>query len=237
MFQRPVHHEPVHGAFPNADPPLTDVRVMAVIHSLYRRELRLAPGLVRAVGAGDTARARVVADHLDLVDRHLHHHHTTEDRMLWPLLLERVPDELAPIVHLMESQHTVVEGLLAEISSLLPRWRADAAPEARDRLAELYDDLHRNLVEHLDAEEQRLLPIATRTVTQEEWDRMGEEGRDSTPRSELSLVFGMLAHDGDPEVVALMLAKAPTPVRLLVPRLGRRAFRRHALKVHGTATP
>ena len=210
---------------------------MAVIHSFYRRELRLAPGVLRAVAAGDTARARVVADHLDLVDRHLHHHHTTEDRMLWPLLLERVPEELAPIVHLMESQHAVVEGLLAEISTLLPRWREDAAPQARDRLAELYDDLHRNLVEHLDAEEQRLLPIAARTVTQEEWDLMGEVGRTSTPRSELSLVFGMLAHDGDPEVVALMLAKAPLPVRLLVPRLGRRAFRRHALAVHGTATP
>ena len=211
---------------------------MAVIHSLYRRELRLAPGLLRAVAAGDTARARVVADHLDLVDRHLHHHHTLEDRMLWPLLLERVPEELAPIVHLMESQHAVVEGLLAEISDAAAAAGATTPRrEARDRLAELYDDLHRNLVEHLDAEEQRLLPIAARTVTQEEWDRMGEEGRDSTPRSELSLVFGMLAHDGDPEVVALMLAKAPAPVRLLVPRLGRRAFRRHALKVHGTATP
>lgn len=157
--------------------------------------------------------------------------------MLWPLLLERVPDELAPIVHLMESQHTVVEGLLAEISGLLPGWRSEASPQARDRFAELYDHLHRNLVEHLDAEEQRLLLIAARTVTQAEWDRMGEEGRDSTPRSELALVFGMLAHDGDPAVVELMLAEAPLPVRLLVPRLGRRAFRRHALKVHGTATP
>jgi hypothetical protein len=34
-----------------------------------------------------------------------------------------------------------------------------------------------------------------------------------------------------------MLAPAPLPVRVLVPRLGRRAYRRHALAVHGTTTP
>jgi hypothetical protein len=34
-----------------------------------------------------------------------------------------------------------------------------------------------------------------------------------------------------------MLAPAPLPVRLLVPRLGRRAFAEHATAVHGTPTP
>jgi hypothetical protein len=51
------------------------------------------------------------------------------------------------------------------------------------------------------------------------------------------LVLGMIVHDGDPEVVGTMLAGAPAPVRWLLPRLARRAYRRHALAVHGTATP
>jgi hypothetical protein len=34
-----------------------------------------------------------------------------------------------------------------------------------------------------------------------------------------------------------MLADAPWPVQRLVPWLGRRAFRRHALRIHGTRTP
>jgi hypothetical protein len=34
-----------------------------------------------------------------------------------------------------------------------------------------------------------------------------------------------------------MLSTAPAPVRWLVPRLARRAFRKHALAIHGTATP
>ena len=44
---------------------------------------------------GDTARAAVVDDNLDLLGRALHAHHTGEDGLLWPLLLQRVPDELA----------------------------------------------------------------------------------------------------------------------------------------------
>ena len=222
---------------PQAAPPLTDVRVMAVIHSLYRRELRLAPGLLRAVAAGDTARARVVADHLDLVGRHLHHHHTLEDRMLWPLLLERVPDELAPIVHLMESQHARVDGLIEEIDTLLPGWTRTADAATAARLADLFDTLCVHLVEHLDAEEQRLLPLAARCLTQAEWDHMGEVARREAPRKDGLLALGMFQHEGDPEVFASMIGDAPGPVRWLLPRLARRAFRRHALAVHGTATP
>lgn len=214
-----------------------DTRAMQVVHSVYRRELRLAGGVLRGVVEGDIRRAAVVADHLDLVARHLHRHHTTEDELVWPILLERVPEELAPIVHLMESQHERVEVLLAEIADLLPRWRAGAATADRDRLAELFDTLFVHLSEHLDAEEQRLLPIAARHLTQAEWDALGEEGRRGTPRKELSVTFGMMAYDGDPEAVSDMLAKAPLPVRWLVPRLGRRAYARHARAVHGTATP
>jgi hypothetical protein len=113
--------------------PLTDTRVMNTLHTFFRREHRLAGGLLRGVADGDTTRSRVVGDHLDFLSRALHHHHTVEDRVLWPLLLERVPEELAPIVHLMESQHERVDGLIEEISGLLPGWTdtADAATGAR----------------------------------------------------------------------------------------------------------
>ena len=220
-----------------ATTPVTDTRVMLVLHSAFRRELRLAGGLVRSVPPGDTGRAAVVADHLTLVDDLLHKHHTIEDDLLWPLLLQRVPDDLAPIVHLMESQHARVETLLGEIVPLLASWRMDAGTAETEHLAALYDELYVVLAEHLEAEEQRLLPIAARAVTQEEWDRMGEAGKAGTPRPLMSLVFGMYQYDGDPSGLALMLAGAPAPVRWLVPRLGARAYRRHAQQVYGTPTP
>jgi iron-sulfur cluster repair protein YtfE (RIC family) len=217
--------------------PLTDTRMMPVVHTMFRRELRLAGGLAGCVARRDAARAAVVADHLDLVGAILHHHHTAEDELLWPLLLERVPDDLAPIVHLMESQHGRVEQVLAEITPLLAQWRRTAGATERDRMAERYDDLHGALAEHLDAEEQRLLPIAARSVTQDEWERMGAAARAGTPKGKQLVVFGMIAYDGGPEGVALMMHGAPPPVRWLVPRLGARAYRRHARAVYGTDTP
>ena len=216
---------------------LVDTSVMPTLHTFFRREFRLAGAVVRGVAAGDLARARVVADHVELLTRHLHHHHTVEDELMWPKLLERVSDELAPIVHLMESQHERVDGLIEEIGTLVPTFRESAAADVRDRLADLLDTLHVHLVEHLDAEEERLLPIAARTMTQKEWDEMGARGRGGTPRNEQTLMLGMYQHDGDPAVIAEMLADAPPPVRWIVPRLSRRAFRKYAERVHGTPTP
>jgi hypothetical protein len=148
-----------------------------------------------------------------------------------------VPQELAPLVHLMESQHEQVDALLTEIGPLLPAFAATAEAPQGQRLAELLRALHGVLVEHLQAEEEQLLPIAARTLTQQEWDALGEAGRSGTPKGELSLVLGTYLYEAPSDVVGLMFAGAPAPVRWLVPKLARRAFRKHALAVHGTATP
>lgn len=214
-----------------------DTDEMVLIHTFLRREFRLAAGVLRRVRPGDTGRSAEVADHLDFLGRFLHHHHTLEDELLWPVLLERVPDELAPIVHLMEAQHAGVDGSLASIGELLPRWRATADAALGERLAEHYDALYVALAEHLDAEELRLLPIASRALTQAEWDSLGDEGRRRGNRREGPLVLGMFAYEGDPEVFARIVGTAPRPVRALLTRLGRRAFRKHALLIHGTTTP
>jgi hemerythrin-like domain-containing protein len=214
-----------------------DTSAMPTIHTFFRREFRLAGGVVRRVADGDVRRARVVSDHLEFIARALHEHHTTEDELLWPVLLDRVPEELAPIVRLMEAQHGQVDALLAAVGELRPRWAATADPADRDRLADLFDELYVHLAEHLDAEEERLLPIAARCLTEAEWHGLGERGRQSIPRREMSLALGMFQYEGDPAVIAQMLADAPPPIRWIVPRLSRRAFRRHALAIHGTATP
>jgi iron-sulfur cluster repair protein YtfE (RIC family) len=209
-----------------------DTRAMNCVHTFFRREFRLAPAAVRA--AGDTRRIRVVSDHLAFLTASLHHHHLAEDEHLWPKLLDRVPDELAPIVHLKEAQHERVGELLHEIERVRAAWRSEAD---RDELARLLDRLYVSLCEHLDAEEERLLPIAARNITLEEWHQFGEAAIKSLRKPDLPLVLGMIQYEGDPEVVAEMVRDAPRILQLVIPPLSRRAFRKHALAVHGTATP
>ncbi|MGN6611303.1 MAG: hemerythrin domain-containing protein, partial [Angustibacter sp.] len=216
---------------------LVDTSDMTTVHRFLRREFRLLPGVIGRVDDGDVLRATTVADHVELLTSVLHHHHTAEDDCLWPLLLERVPDELAPLVQLMEAQHHRVDELLQVIAAAVPPWRASAADGERDLLVGLLTELSAGLDEHMEAEEDHILPIAARTVSEAEWHAVGEAATAHHDKSIMPLLLGMIRYEGDPEVVAAMLAKAPRLVRLLAPALSGRAFRKHALAVHGTATP
>lgn len=216
---------PLHG------PGLTDVRGMIMAHDAFRWSLLPAPALVRGVEAGDVRRAAVVARHVETILAVLEGHHTSEDELLWPRLLERVPDELAPVVHLMESQHSQIHDRLEETLSLLPSWRAGAAAADRDRLGTAVDALVEVLTEHMAAEERHLLPLAARSVSEEEWAELGERGMRKIPLPFLPTAFGIMRHVGDPDIVAADLAKAPLPIRVWLRLTSDRAFRRYATEV------
>jgi hemerythrin-like domain-containing protein len=211
-----------------------DTREMIAVHSAFRREFGLAPGLVRGVAPGDVQRAGVVADHLELIGSFLHHHHAGEDKLLWPKLLERVPAELAPTVELMERQHEGVHEVIEEMNAALGRWRTGAAETDRDQLAGALDRLHALLVEHLAAEEQHILPLASRSLTEEEWGELGKDGMAAQEKNKLPMIFGMIMKDGDPEVIKGMLANAPLVPRLLLPFIGPRAYASYARRVYGS---
>ena len=210
---------------------------MKTIHSAFRRELRLAPDLLRSVEHGDRLRAGIVGSHLDLLDRFLHHHHTIEDDMLWPKLLERVPAEIAPIVELMETQHETVAELLERTVALRAEWRKNADSSRAAELAALYARLHDALVEHLDAEEQQVMPLVEACVTAKEWGKIGKAAQRGTPLKDGPRMLGMLAYDGDPDVIHEMLGAVPPPMRRVVVKAGRRAYAKHAARVYGTPTP
>jgi hemerythrin-like domain-containing protein len=210
-----------------------DTREMVVVHTAFRRELGAAPGLVRGVAAGDRARSQVVGDHVQLLLDMLHHHHVGEDDLLWPKLLERVPAELAPRVRLMEGQHELIAQELDVAATVLPGWREAAGAGDRDELAAALERMHPLLVEHLAAEEQEILPLAARVLTQAEWDELGERGLAAIPKPRLPMVFGMLMAEGEPEVLRAMIGHAPLVPRLVVPRIAPRAYGRYTRQVQG----
>lgn len=218
-------------------PGLTDVRMMVVAHSSFRRELRLAVPAVRRTAAGDRRRAGEVADHVDLFLGAVLHHHTIEDDLLWDPLAARVPEEVAPLVDLMQHQHAGVHDRLEATQALLPPWRTTAGGTERDALADALQDLVTALCEHLDTEEELVLPLMARHITGPEWEEFTRQGMESIPRRLMLAGFGMMLYEGDAEAVALEIRKLPAPLRPLLPALGRRAYRRYALRLHGTATP
>ena len=177
-----------------------DTSEMATIHTFFRREFRLAGGVVRGVAAGDVAaraggrRPPGVRRPVPAPPPHRRGRAGLADPARARARRAR-PDRDAHGVAARARRRPA-----RARSRRCARLAGGRRHATRDRLADTLDTLYAHLAEHLDAEEDRLLPIAARALTLEEWQAIGERARRQTPRSELFLTFGMFQHDGDPEV-------------------------------------
>jgi len=211
---------------------LTDVHDMVVVHRAFRRELALAPRLVREVAPGDVARAAVIAKHIRLALTGLHLHHTGEDLLLWPKLLDRAAPS-ADLIHRMEEQHHRVEDVVDWLPDALDRWEAEARQATGAELAATIDELREALVEHLDDEELHILPLAARHLTPTEWAALGQHGTSEMDKADLPILFGMVLEDATPQERVMMLGSLPIPVQLLLRTVGAWQYRRYVRRVRG----
>ena len=207
-----------------------DVNEMVVIHRVFRREFVAMPALVRRTADGDTARARIVGDHLRLIMGGLHMHHTGEDEVLWPLLLERAAPSTG-LVETMQAQHHAVDEYAAMIGPLLEAWSTQPDAIRGEQLAQLVERFAGALFEHLDLEEREILPLVSKHISVAEWDSLGEHGKKSMSASQLPLMFGSILEDSDDEERRRMLAHLPAPIRLVMRTLGARQYRRYITRV------
>ncbi|GAB3958518.1 hypothetical protein GCM10027614_76190 [Micromonospora vulcania] len=144
-------------------------------------------------------------------------------------------EETAAIVPTMEGQHHGIEGALAEVTALLPQWRATA--QRGDDVAAAFDRLLEKLLEHMALEEKEILPLAEKYVTAREWAELGAHAIANSPKKELPLAFGMAMYEGEPDTIKAVLTHMPLVPRLVMPFLAPRLYASHAKKVYGTPTP
>jgi hypothetical protein len=62
---------------------------------------------------------------------------------------------------------------------------------------------------HLDDEEQKVVPLAAVTLTQQEWDAMGKRGMNSVPRNKRAVAAGMMLEPLDAADRAYMMKHVP----------------------------
>lgn len=214
-----------------------DMREMHVVHTALRREYNLLPELVLGVNVGDAERAALVAEHIAFVNSILHRHHAGEDKHLWPRLLTRAAESLAPLVHTVERQHESIDKAMSELNSALTGWRPNPGPQNTVDVIDAIGFLLVRLEEHLQLEERELLPLIEEHITASEWNRMGDESGIDTPPEEGPLIFGMLMYEGDPGVLEDMIAHMPPEVASTLVEIAPAAYRDYCRKIHGTATP
>jgi len=204
-----------------------DVRDMAIIHRTFRAGYTESARLVRAAPAPSPERVTFLADHIDFAIAALHIHHEGEDELLYPKLIERVPEQ-APMTEEVEHEHQLVKTALDEASAACAAWRQRPTAETGEALAAALDQLNAVAQRHLDDEEQKIVPLAAVTLTQQEWDAVGKHGVAQIPRNKRGIAFGMILDPLDEADRAYMKGFLPLPVRMLYPLLIDRPWKKYA---------
>ena len=217
--------------------PLADASDMFAVHTMFRREFGLMPGLIRAVVTSDEPRTNLVADHVSLVCTILGIHHSGEDHYIWPLLLQRCPEETASIVGVMEKQHEGLHLGLERVAESIALWREGACAQARDALAATIDRLVPLLNEHLTVEEQSAVPLIEKYLTAAEYGLTVQEGAAVVPPDKMATVFGMMMYESAPSVIDGIVAEMPAEIRPVIEDLATTAYAAYAKQLYGTATP
>ena len=204
-----------------------EVRDMAIVHRLFRQAYDEAARLVRAAPAPSPGRVTFLADHIDFTLAGLHSHHQDEDELLYPKLIERAPEQ-ALVTEQVEHEHQVIATALEAASAACATWRQRPSAETGEALAAALDHLNEVVQPHLDDEEQKVVPLAAVTLTQQEWDAMGKRGMSSVPRNKRGVAAGMMLEPLDAADRAYMMKHVPAPVRMLFPFLVERPWKKYA---------
>jgi hemerythrin-like domain-containing protein len=208
-----------------------DTHEMVLIHRVIRREFARLPQLFRTA-ANDRARARVIGAHAKEMLHFLHTHHTGEDELLFPLLRQRAA--LAPdLMDRMDAQHAQVDKAVAAIGAEVPVGTANAETAAGERMAGRIDAAMPTLIDHLAEEEQELLPIVSVTLSQREWDALGQHGMSAIPLTRRLVILGHITEETDDAERQKFLQVVPAPARWAYKLIGHRQFAAETTAIRG----
>jgi len=196
---------------------------MLSIHQIFRDAFGCSPQLVGSVCNERSDRVEPVAAYYANVLAFLRAHHEGEDELIWPKLIERVPDQ-GDLVARMQAAHEGLAEALAESEKRLAAWTASPDIDHGASLAASLAMLGVLCAAHFDEEERRILPLAEEHITVEEWAELPGHAMRTFAGDRLWLILGLVREQLPPHKRAEQLAKMPPPVREMWEREGQEHF-------------
>jgi hemerythrin-like domain-containing protein len=208
-----------------------DMSGMYLMHHAFRRDLRDLLAAAELTPVDDRATWSDIGLRWERFAHHLHEHHAVEDRVLWPLLLERVTAARdgagRAVLTAMEAEHALIDPLLDRCGDLIRRLTVGPDEAARTPLVDILAETRQVLDGHLAHEERDAVVLVQRHVGADEWDRLERtEFRGRPNLGELRFQLPWMVHEVPGEVVT-SLVKAAGPVFALILRTSRGRFLRH----------
>ncbi len=199
-----------------------------VIHAAVRRDLARLGAALEGVADGDRSRAAALFRAWTNLRDQLRHHHTQEDTLLFPVLVELGAD--TSLVETMESEHQDMSRALADVDQAMRSYAtsgssadaADAAVAVR-RGSVLVDH-------HLAHEEGELEPFMVAHQDTPQWQAAARRLRKQPPVV-AGWFFAWIQDGADPEAQAWLDAEVPKPVRFVFSRVFGRGYHRSVAPV------
>ena len=117
-----------------------DVRDMRIIHATFRAAYTQSAQLLRANPTPSPQRVAFLSDHVDFGLQMLHHHHESEDELLYPLLERRVPEQ-AERTEQIDHEHLQIATAIDAALGCSADWRAHATAANGEALASSLDQV------------------------------------------------------------------------------------------------
>ncbi|MEU0482282.1 hemerythrin domain-containing protein [Streptosporangium sp. NPDC006013] len=199
-----------------------------ITHRAMRADTRRLADLTAQLTEGrqvtDPARARAIAEFITTLNQGIHHHHTMEDEVLWPVLERSAGVELD--LRDLSDDHADLDPLLAEINGQAAAFAstgdASALAKSLTRLADMLD-------EHITEEERLLFPIIKQYVSVADWEMVETAVRKG---GNVKLDLPRIEQYARPDELA-RLRKLAGPMLTLMISLFRRGHRRRQRLVFG----
>lgn len=200
---------------------------LRVAHRIIRADLARLTRLVDDVAGRrqrlDRRRAEALVRYLDLFADSIHHHHTLEDDLLWPVLTAAVGDAID--LGELEEDHGALDPELDRVRAAARHLRESPADEeAAMVLAERLAGLRQLLEEHMTEEDEVVLPAITEHLSAEQWKDIERKAARSGGR--LSFELPRVCDAATPEEFAQLVGATNRVLiglarRLTVPRYRR----------------
>jgi iron-sulfur cluster repair protein YtfE (RIC family) len=203
--------------------------MMFLMHHAFRRDLDAFAAAAPVTPVADHAAWAAMSDRWALLSQALHHHHTGEDTLLWPLLHERADVSGRATLDAMEAEHGEIDPLLDAAAQGLAAMSAGGDDDVRGALAVRLSALRESLGRHLRHEETEALPLLQATMTAQEWADMEAELGKGVAFGQVLRLVPWLVHRVPADLRADLFARKGGRVHQAMWLLTRRRFERQDL--------
>jgi hypothetical protein len=180
-----------------------DLLPMFLMHHAFRRDLRMFSAAAAATPLEDRATWQALQARWSDFARILHHHHSGEDRTLWPLLLSRVDaagDTAGRLtLEAMQAEHEEIDPLLAGCAEgfarLAAAHRIEEEADTRAALVVRLTATRDRLGAHLGHEERDAMALLQQHLTQQEWRALDKEFAKDYKPSDVLFALPWVVHE------------------------------------------